>query len=91
MATDTAHDLQAELRQLRADIAKISETVADLARQGASGAADRAKASLDAAVSHAKSHVNDLAETIQEKPLSSAVTAFGIGVILGMLFAARHD
>ncbi|HLY57290.1 MAG TPA: hypothetical protein VKS60_17130 [Stellaceae bacterium] len=90
MATDTANDLQAELRQLRADIAKISETVGGLARQGASDAAGKAKASLDAAVDHARSHVNDIAETIQEKPLSSAVTAFGIGVIFGMLFAARR-
>ena len=93
MATAATPDfttLQEELRQLRADLSKISETLGGLARHGAADAAGKAQASIHAAVDHVKSQANGVADAIQEKPVASAVTAFGIGIVLGILCAGRR-
>ena len=86
MATETVADppaLQLELRQLRNDIAKISEIIGGLARQRASDAVGKAQETLGAAVDKARSGAQDVADAIHDRPLSSAATAVGLGAKRG--------
>ena len=70
--------LRADVTQLRKDLAKITETLQDVARHGAQTVADRAKTAAQS-VTH----------EIEERPLTAVLTAFSVGTILGMLFSRR--
>lgn len=90
MATDTdVQALQAELKQLRADFASLTETLRDLVRNTGAEAAAKARESGERVWSEAKKHVDTVTREIEDKPLTSAATAFGIGMVLGLLFGRR--
>lgn len=83
------NQLRTEVAQLRGDLSRIADTLQNLARHGASEAIDQAqksKADLQEAV---RSKVAGLAEEIEEKPLTAALTSFAIGVFLGALAGRR--
>lgn len=89
-ATDTdIQALQTDLRQLRADFASLTETMRDLVRHSGTEAAAKARESGEKVWAEAKKHVDTVSHEIEEKPLTAAATAFGIGVVLGLLFARR--
>ena len=90
MAADTdIQALQADLKQLRADFASLTETLRDLVRNTGADAAAKARETGEKVWSEAKRHVDTVSQGIEEKPLTSAVTAFGIGMVLGLLFSRR--
>ena len=92
MATATDSDiqaLQADLKQLRTDFASPTETLRDLVRNSGAEAAAKARDTGERVWNEAKRHVNTVRQEIEEKPLTSAVAAFGIGVVLGLLFSRR--
>lgn len=70
--------LRTDVAQLRKDLAKITDTLQGLARHGAEQVGDKAK-----------SAVKSVASEIEERPLAAALTAFGVGAIIGMLFSRR--
>jgi ElaB/YqjD/DUF883 family membrane-anchored ribosome-binding protein len=37
-----------------------------------------------------KHHAGTVSREIEEKPIASAFVAFGVGLMLGMLFGGRH-
>ncbi|HKT17859.1 MAG TPA: hypothetical protein VJR47_07450 [Stellaceae bacterium] len=90
-ATDSDLEaLQAEIKRLRADFASLNETVRDLLRHGSADAVGKARESGERVWNEARRRVEGVTAEIEEKPVTSAVTAFGIGIVLGLLFSGRR-
>ena len=90
-ATDNDFEaLQAEMKKLRADFANLNETVRDLIRHGSADAAGKARESSERVWNEARRRFEGVTAGIEEKPVASAVTAFGIGIVLGLLFSGRR-
>ena len=94
MSTSTEADieaLQAEIQKLRADFASLSETLRDVLRHGSAETLAKARQSGEKIWSEAARHAHGLTEEIEEKPVTAAAIAFGVGIVLGMLFSGhRH-
>ena len=89
----TESDVQAlsdELKQLRAEFTKLGQLLESAARNAGSEAAQAARATGERAWSEVKKGADDLTQRIEARPVTSAATAFGIGVVLGLLFGARR-
>jgi ElaB/YqjD/DUF883 family membrane-anchored ribosome-binding protein len=89
----TESDVQAlsdELKQLRAEFTKLGQLLESAARNAGSEAAQAARATGERAWSEVKKSADDLTQRIEARPVTSAATAFGIGVVLGILFGARR-
>lgn len=87
MADSTAEDLKtlrAELANLRADLGRISETLKDVVKHGRDEAAEKLQDEIGR-------RTERLSREIEQKPLTAVFTAFGLGVLLGMLFGGRRS
>ena len=94
MASATEADIEAlreQLKQLRSDFAGLNTTIQNLARHGMGEAAERAAAPAEKAWAEIKDRADAVSREIQEKPVASALTAFGAGLILGLLFGGRRN
>jgi ElaB/YqjD/DUF883 family membrane-anchored ribosome-binding protein len=96
----TSSDLNVDLAALRADIARLSDTVAAMVRvqADAAGAAVRgavgdARDQLSQAASNAQDSAfgaaADLERRIERNPLTAVLIAAGIGMALGMMSKSR--
>ena len=81
--------LQTEIKQLRVDFAKLTDTMRDIASNGAAGT-DQAQASIETVWSEVQRQAGSLGREIEERPIAAALTAFGAGLLLGRLFSPRH-
>jgi ElaB/YqjD/DUF883 family membrane-anchored ribosome-binding protein len=81
--------LQTEIKQLRADFAQIAGTIRDLASSSVAVAGQQAQASTEKVWTEVKRQVDSVSREIEEQPLAAALTAFGAGVLLGLLLN-RH-
>lgn len=81
--------LTGEFKQLRAEFARVAQLLESTARAAGAEAASRARAAGDYVWAETRSHADDVAERIKEQPLASAGVAFGIGVLLGLIFGRR--
>ena len=82
--------LQTDIKQLRTDFAGLGETVRDLVRHGGEEAKAKALESGDKVWKEAKHHAQTIGHEIEERPVTSALAAFGVGMILGILFSGRR-
>jgi ElaB/YqjD/DUF883 family membrane-anchored ribosome-binding protein len=93
MASATETDIQAlqeQLQQLRGDFAALSGTLKDLARHGIGEAAQRASIPGERAWAEVKRQADVVSQEIEERPIASALTAFGVGLVLGVLVNSRR-
>lgn len=92
----TVSDLEAELKQLREDVAKLTEQLArtgqhgyGAARRAASEGLDQLRAQGEAAVEGLKGNARDiedqLALKVREKPITSLAIAAGIGYFFALI------
>ncbi|MDE2165384.1 MAG: hypothetical protein KGJ66_03480 [Alphaproteobacteria bacterium] len=81
--------LRAEIRQLQANIASLTESVRGVVRAGKAEAVDRVSETADKAWSEAKSLADGLSKQVEEKPVTALVSAFSIGMLLGLMFNRR--
>lgn len=94
MSNPMEHDLkklQAELAQLREDVAKVAATLGDAVRHGASQAFGHGKGRADALHDDLRERVESITDHIEEKPVASALTSFVIGLVLGVLVGGRRS
>lgn len=94
MTTDINKDtdaLIAEIKQLRAEFAKLGELLQSTARHAGEDALRRARASGEQAWNDARSGAEDVIQKIEQNPVSSAGIAFGVGILLGLLFGGRRS
>jgi len=82
--------LRAEIRQLQVDIAALTDSVRGVVRAGKAEAIDRVNDTADKAWTEAKGLAEGLAKQIEEKPVTALVSAFSIGMLLGLLFTNRR-
>lgn len=95
-ATATEADLEADIRQLREDIAKLAEQIQKTgqhgfgaARRAASDGVEQLRAQGEAAFAGFKTNAKDLedqlASSVREKPITALAIAAGIGFFLAVL------
>jgi ElaB/YqjD/DUF883 family membrane-anchored ribosome-binding protein len=86
MATDKDFEaLAAELKQLRADFARLGEVLESTARNAGNDAWKQARETGEKAWSETRQRSEDLVHMIEARPIASAAWAFGIGALLGIL------
>jgi hypothetical protein len=93
MADRTTTDiaaLQVDIKRLRADIAKIAGTMPDGVANGIAEAGETVQASTEKVWSEAKRHAQSVGREIEQKPLASALAAFGAGILLGVFLNGRR-
>lgn len=89
-------DLEADIRQLRADIEKLTEQLAmtgthtyGAARRAAAEGVDQLRAQGEAAIEGLRTNAKDIEEqimaTVREKPVTSLAIAAGIGFLFALL------
>ena len=81
--------LQTEIKQLRTDFAKIAGTIHDIASHGVATAGQQVQASTDKVWSEVKRQADSVTREIEQNPIAAALTAFGAGILLGLLLN-RH-
>ncbi|HXL98686.1 MAG TPA: hypothetical protein VN932_02070 [Rhizomicrobium sp.] len=93
MSTTTEKDVEslvAEMKQLRGDFAKLGELLQKTIRHAGEEAAREAAAAGERAWTGAKVKADEFAQSVQEEPLLYTAGAFGIGMLLGILFGSRR-
>jgi ElaB/YqjD/DUF883 family membrane-anchored ribosome-binding protein len=91
-----ARHIESEFDTVRDDLTKLSNDIANLAASLKDGATDAAREQLavardrfDALTEQARSRgeeqLEGLADAIEDRPLTSVLIAFGVGIILGRL------
>lgn len=94
--TKTTPDLEADIKQLKADIEALAKQLAatgehgyGAARRAASQGAEQLKAQSDAAVEALRANARDIEEqfmtTVREKPVTSLAIAAGVGFLIALL------
>jgi len=89
-------DLEAQIRQLRDDIASLTKTVASVgndkageykgkARRVASDAADASRQMVESAREQAVSLERDLEQQIRTNPIQAVAIAAGVGFLLALM------
>jgi ElaB/YqjD/DUF883 family membrane-anchored ribosome-binding protein len=93
MATATAPDvaaLESEIRQLRAGLEAATEKMRGLRNGEASNGQASTFGAAERMWSEVKQQAQQVGHEIEERPLVSALTAFGAGIALGVLLGARR-
>ena len=83
--------LQTEIKQLRADFAKIAGTMRDIASNSVAGAGQQVQGSTEKVWTEVKRHAENVGAEIENRPVASALTAFGAGILLGLLLNGRRS
>jgi ElaB/YqjD/DUF883 family membrane-anchored ribosome-binding protein len=78
--------LHSELAQLRADVSRLVDTVKSLSRHTGDRVAEAACDSTEELRAALQSKFSAVAQEIEDKPLTSALTAFLGGLLIGALF-----
>src|SRR3954471_9603925 len=89
-------DLAADIEQLKADIANLTEQLRQTgqhsygaARRAAAEGVDQLRAQGEAAIENLKASANDLeqqiSDSVREKPLTSLAIAAGVGYLFALL------
>jgi F0F1-type ATP synthase membrane subunit b/b' len=87
---DDIEALRAELKNLRADFAKVTGLLKDTARNRGAEAADKIRETAERGWNEAKSTAESVIEEMEARPLGTAVAVFVAGVVLGLLVAGRR-
>ena len=93
----TSHDVEGEfgavkddLAKLRSDIANLSNALKELTSETVHERLDSLRGGIDRLTDDAKQQsrevLDDLTDRIEERPLTSVLIAFGVGILLGRLF-----
>lgn len=82
--------LRAEFAQLRKDFTRIAETLERTARHGGEEAMSHVRETADDIREEAAKAVRGVREEFEQNPVSSLVTIFAVGVVLGLLFSPRR-
>jgi ElaB/YqjD/DUF883 family membrane-anchored ribosome-binding protein len=82
-------DLQAEIGQLRDDLAKLADTLKIIVSNEAREGYARARGAAEDAQARAAKTADAVGHEIADRPFTSVATAFGAGILLGMLFSRR--
>ncbi len=83
--------LSEEVKKLRADFMKLADVLKTTAGHAGEEAANQARAAGEKAWSGAKTQADEIIQRIEDRPLHSTAVAFGVGLVLGLLFGGRRS
>lgn len=78
-----------EIKQLREDIARMGGIVEDLVRRRANEAVDEVTRRAERAWEDAGRLTEDAQHAMEKNPVATIGGAFGLGLLMGILFARR--
>ena len=82
--------LKDDLAKLRADVASLSATLRDITsdtvHEQVHAIRGRINNLTDSAKAEGQQRLDELTEQIEERPLTSVLIAFGVGLLIGKLF-----
>ena len=93
MTTDVDSDirqLRQELVQLRKDLGQLTTTLEKTARDGTAEAKDRVRSTVESLKAEATDAAERVSHQIEEKPVTGALAAFGVGIVIGLLLGPRR-
>jgi ElaB/YqjD/DUF883 family membrane-anchored ribosome-binding protein len=90
MANEETTRLSEEMSGLKAEFAKIAETVGDFISQHGKDAAARIQDTAEEGWHQAKKKIDCVNTKIHEEPVTAAAIALGIGILLGLIFGRRR-
>lgn len=88
-AEPNLNDVKSDLDQLRADFAKLLETLGKTAKHSVKGAKGEAESAAGEMGDWAEEQYLTLRESIREQPITACAIAAGVGVILGQILLRR--
>lgn len=89
MSNEDVKKLTEDVGELKAGFTRIADTLADLVRQRGQEAKARLEATAEDTWAEAKEQFEGVKQKIHEDPITAVVAAFGIGLLLGLLFGRR--
>ncbi|GAA0574178.1 DUF883 family protein [Rhizomicrobium electricum] len=89
MANEDVKKLSDDVGELKAGFTRIAETLSDLVRQRGQEAKARLEATAEDTWAEAKEKFEGVKQKIHEDPVTAVVAAFGIGLLVGILFGRR--
>lgn len=90
MANEDTAKLHEEVSGLKAEFAKIADTVTNFVSQHGKEAADRIRGGAEEGWGEAKKKIDTVNAKIHEEPVTATAIAFGIGIVLGLIFGRRR-
>lgn len=79
-------DIRADLDQLRADIAALASDLKGIAGRAGDEVVDGARSAARQAREKFEAATDKVSDSITERPLTSLLVAFFVGILLGKLF-----
>ncbi len=89
MANEDVKKLSDDVSELKAGFSRIAETLAELVRQRGQEARARFESTAEDTWSEAKEQYEGVKQKIHEDPMTAVIAAFGIGLLVGLLFGRR--
>jgi len=91
MPNEDVKKLSDDMTELKADFARIAETLADLVRQRGQEAAAKFQGRAEDTWAEAKESFEGVKKKIHDEPVTATLAAFGIGLLIGtILFGSRR-
>jgi ElaB/YqjD/DUF883 family membrane-anchored ribosome-binding protein len=82
--------LRHEMAQLRNDFSAMTRTLKDLAGDAGSEAYARMQEGAEQARQRAERAANQVSHSIEERPFTSVLVAFAVGLLMGILFGRQR-
>ncbi len=89
MANEDVKKLSDDVGELKAGFSKIADTLSDLVRQRGQEAAARIERTAEDTWAEAKEKLDGVKAKIHEEPVVAVGIAFGVGLLVGLLFGRR--
>ena len=90
MADEDTAKISEEVSGLKAEFAKVAESVKDFLRTRGQDAAAKIQGTAEETWSEAKGKLDDVKRKIHEEPVAATLIALGVGIVLGLLFSGRR-
>ncbi len=82
-------DLSADVQALRADLGRLKDDLRSMGGSLADDARNRARSAKDAAADKLDGSVGAVQNQIEDRPFTSVLIAFGVGMLLGKLLDSK--
>lgn len=93
MSAATEKDIEAlaaEMKQMRTDFSRLVEMLQSTAQHAGDDVLKQARETGEKLWGETKGKTEDLLNFVEARPVASAVTALGIGLLLGLLVGRRN-
>ncbi len=83
--------LQSDIQQLRADFAKMTANIRDMAGSGIGKVGGKAQESAEKMWGEVTRQAQQVGQEIEARPFASALVAFATGLVFGLLLNSRRS